>query len=69
MSQEDFRSRIFLKLTDWYFWPAHYLVDRFCGGGPFGLPMLVILMLVAPPVFWLSVLSVIALAIVMTLGN
>lgn len=61
-------SKICQKLAEWYFAPADFLVKRLCGGGHQGLPLLIILMLVIPPMFYLSILAMIIFIIGYLMG-
>jgi len=57
-------EKFFEAVADCYLAPAQYLADRLCTGGPQGLPMLLILLIIVPPIFWLSCLSAVIFLIV-----
>jgi len=62
-------NAIWKKLISWYLAPAQYLADRLCTGGPRGLPLLLLLLIFVPPVFWLSIFSIIVFLIGLAIGS
>lgn len=53
------KEKLLDKFWGLYLWPAIWVCDRVCTGGPSGLPFLLIAMVIVPPIFWLTVMAAI----------
>lgn len=68
MPQRSFREELWEKIIAWYLVPAQFLIVRLCSG-PWGLSMVLPLLIFVPPIFWTGVLSILIFALGWLVGR